>query len=429
MKCATNVYNVPSLLARFGDSRRSSKYSTFGVVNALFHSALLRRPSINAMEGDLKKADFQKVAGLEAAPGVKAFSAEVITNVLDKLKLEGPRHAIEDVLWAAERNAAFREGSYGTLRCAAVDGWEPFCSYERCCPDCLTREVSVKNPRTGEVEKRTQYYHRYVVAMLIGPLLDVVLDIEPVLNADARDLGEDARHEGELTAAHRLIDRLHATYGTFIDALVFDALYANGPVMTKLDECGYGGFIVLKKDDNEPLKEALALWDGQEPCARFYDEEKKEDVELWDVDDLETLTTYDGKVRVMRAVVTKADGKRKVWCLGIVGKSARKTRRRTALTIIRSKWHIENTGFGQWVKYWNLGRVYRHTANAILAILLLWMLVFNLLQLFVYRRLKRKRKPKDPCDTIISIITEMSHDAGSIPEPIPWEVLADAGSC
>lgn len=57
------------------------------------------------------------------------------------------------------------------------------------------------------------------------------------------------------------------------------------------------------------------------------------------------------------------------------------------------------------------------------------MLVFNLLQLFVYRRLKRKRKPKDPCDTIISIITEMSHDAGSIPEPIPWEVLADAGSC
>jgi hypothetical protein len=429
MKCATNVYNVPSLLARFGDSRRNSKYSTFGVVNALFHSALLRRPSINAMEGDLKKADFQKVVGLEAAPGVKAFSAEVISNVLDKLKLEGPRHAIEDVLWAAERNAAFREGSYGTLRCAAVDGWEPFCSYERCCPDCLTREVSVKNPRTGEVEKRTQYYHRYVVAMLIGPLLDVVLDIEPVLNADARDLGEDTRHEGELTAAHRLIDRLHATYGTFIDALVFDALYANGPVMTKLDECGYGGFIVLKKDDNEPLKEALALWDGQEPCARFHDEEKKEDVELWDVDDLETLTTYDGKVRVMRAVVTKADGKRKVWCLGIVGKGARKTRRRTALSIIRSKWHLENTGFGQWVKYWNLGRVYRHTANAILAILLLWMLVFNLLQLFVYRRLKRKRKPKDPCDTIISIITEMSHDAGSIPEPIPWEVLADAGSC
>ncbi len=80
------------------------------------------------------------------------------------------------------------------------------------------------------------------------------------------------------------------------------------------------------------------------------------------------------------------------------------------------------------MKYWNLGRVYRHTPNAIMAILLLWMFVFNLLQLFVYRRLKRKRKPKDPCDTIISIVAEMFRDVGSILEPIPWEVLADAST-
>src|SRR5207302_5693669 len=37
-------------------------------------------------------------------------------------------------------------------------------------------------------------------------------------------------------------------------------LYANGPVMTHLDQRRYGGFLVLKKDNNEPLKEALALW-------------------------------------------------------------------------------------------------------------------------------------------------------------------------
>ncbi len=418
-----------SLLGRFRDTRRDPKYPTFEVVNALFHSALFRRPSINATEGDLKQADFQKVIGLEPEPGIKAFSAEVIYNVLDKLDINGARHVIEDVLWTAERNTAFREGSYGTLRCVALDGWEPFCSYDRHCSHCLTREVTVKNSTTGEVEKRTQYYHRYVVAMLVGPVLDVVLDIEPVLNAEARhDLGEDAHHEGELTAAHRLIDRLHKTYGTFIDALVLDALYANGPVMTKLDECGYGGFIVLKKDDNEPLKEALALWGGQDPCDRFYDADKKEHIEFWDVDDITTLDTYKGKVRVVRAVITKENGTRKTWCFGIVGKRARKIGRRAALKIIRSKWHLENTGFGQWVKYWNLGRVYRHTPNAILAILLLWILVFNLLQLFVYRRLKRKRKPKDPCDTIISIVAEMFRDVGSIPEPIPWEVLADAST-
>jgi len=428
LKYATNVYGMARILGSFTDSRRRPiYYPTLDVVNSLFHAALFRRPSINATEGDLKQEDFQKLIGRKPEHGVKAFSAEVISNVLDKLDLIGLRNGIEDVIWRAERNKVFRLGSYGTLRCVAIDGWEPFCSYDRHCPHCLTREVSVKDPTTGEVEKRTQYYHRYVVAMLVGPVLDVVLDIEPVLNADARrDLGEDAHHEGELTAAHRLIDRLHATYATFIDAFVLDALYANGPVMTKLDEYGYGGFIVLKKNDNEPLKEARALWEIDGPCQQIDDDEKKEHVEFWDVDDVDTLDTYKGKVRVIRAVITKKNGTRKTWCLAIVGKRAQQVSRRIALQIIRSRWHIENTGFGQWVKYWNLGRVYRHTPNAIMAILLLWMLVFNLLQLFVYRRLKRPRKPKDPCDTIIGIVAEMFRDVGTIPERIPWEVLARA---
>ena len=426
-KYATNVYGLPGLLGSLCDGRREPTYSTFDVASALFHSALLRRPSINASEGDLKQADFQKLIGKQPRPGTKAFSAEVISNVLDKLDLQSRRHAIEDVIWQAERNKVFREGSYGTLRCVALDGWEPFSSYERHCTHCLTREVSVKDPNSNELHKRTQYYHRYVVAMLVGPVLDVVLDIEPVLNADARMDGKhDKRHEGELTAALRLIDRLHHNYGSFIDALVFDALYANGPVMTKLDNCGYGGFIVLKKDDNEPLKEALALWHGQGPCQRSYDEDKREHIDFWDLDDIDTLHTYQGKVRVIRAVITGKDATVKTWCFGIVGRRARKVRRQTALKIIRSRWHLENTGFCQWVKYWNLGRVYHHTGNAVLATLLLWTLVFNLLQLFVFRRLNRPRNPKDPCDTIISIVAEMFRDVGSIPEPIPWEVLADA---
>ena len=428
-KYATQVYALPRLLRSFRDTRRDPSIPTSTVMAALFHAALLRRPSINAAEGDLKQVDFQKLIGRTPAPGVKAFSAEVITNVLDKLKLDRLRQGLEDTIWTAERNKAFREGSYGTLRCVALDGWEPFCSYDRHCPHCLVRKVKCKDPDTGEVEERDQYYHRCVVAMLVGPVLDVVLDIEPVLNAEARrDLGEDAHHEGELTAAHRLIDRLHQTYGSFIDAFVCDALYANGPVMTKLDEYGYGGFIVLKRNENEPLKEALAYWSSEEPCQQIDDSEKGEQVEFWDLDGIDALDTYEGKVRVIRAVITRKRGKPKTWCLAVVGRRARKVSRRTALTIVRSRWHIENTAFHQWVKHWNLGRVYRHTPNAILAVLLLWTLVFDLLQLFVYRRLRRPRRPKDPCDTILSIVAEMFRDTGAIPERIPWEALADAGA-
>lgn len=431
IKYATDVFGLPHLLGRLVDSRRqeSVTHQTLDVVQSLFFAGVLRCPSINAIEGELKQAPFQKLIGRPPAPDKKAFSAEVIYNVLDKLELEGLRHNIEDVIWTAERNKVFRDGSYGTLRCVAIDGWEPFCSYERHCPECLTREVSVKDPATGEIRKRTQYYHRYVVAMLIDPVMDMVLGIEPIRNAEARrDLGEDAHHEGELTAAYRLIKWLRATYGTFIDALVMDALYANGPTMSLLKSCGYGGLIVLKKEHNEPLKEALALWGDQAPCETFDDPDNHEHVELWDVQHIDTLQSYGDKLRVVRGRITKKDGSRSTWCFALVGDRLRTFGRRTALKAVRGRWHLENTGFGQWVQYWNLGRVFHHTNNAIQALLLIWMLVFNLLQLFIFRRLRRSRRPKDPCDTIINIVAQMRRAVGAIPEPIAWEVLADAAT-
>jgi len=426
LKYTSTVFAIPQVLGDFTDGRREPDYPTFDVVNSLFQAAVLRLPSINALEGDLKEADFQQLIGRKPKQDVKAFSAEVISNTLDKLDLGGVRLGLEGTIFRAERNKVFREGSYGTLRCVAVDGWEPFASFDRHCPHCLKRKVKVKNPRTGEVEERVQYYHRYVVAMLIGPVIDAVLGIEPVHNYEAScDTEGEAGHEGELTAALRLIDSLHDTYGSFIDAFVFDALYANGPTMTKLDEYNYGGFIVLKKDNNEPLKEALALWDGQPSCHQVDDPETNEHVDFWDVDDLETLDTYKGKVRVIRAIVTAKDGTQKTWCFGVVGKRARKVGLRVALKIVRARWHIEDTGFNQWVQHWNLAHVYRHTANAILAVLLLWALVFNLLQFFVYRRLKRPRRPKDPTDTIRHIVEVMHRDLGTIPKPLPWIDLLD----
>jgi hypothetical protein len=392
------------------------------VVNSLFQSAVFRIPSINALEGDLKEADFQKLIGKVPKQDVKAFSAEVISNVLDKLDLNTAFKNLVDVFWKAERNKAFRDQTYGALRCAAIDGWEPVSSFHRHCPDCLEREVERKD------EVVTQYYHRYVVALLVGPLVDVVLAIEPVRNKAARIRAGETNvdgDEGELSAAKRLIDRLHKTYGTFIDALVFDGLYPNGPVLNKLRECKYGAFIVVKKEDNEPLKEALALWHGQKPCQIFHDPKSKETVKFWDTDEIETLDTYKGKIRVIRAVVSKPNEKKRTWCVAIIGDKARRTPRTTALKATRARWHIENTAFHQWVVYWNLNHVFRHTANALMAVLLIWSLAFNLLQLFLYRRLKRPRRPKDPTDTIRHIVEVMAREVATLPAPIPWAALLD----
>ncbi len=427
-KYACKVLGLPELLGRLTDSRRDPRIPTFDVVNGLIHAALLRLPSINALEGDLKEPDFQKMLGSKPRRETKLFSAEVVSNVLDKLNLEGLDQALETLVFRAERNKAFREGSYGTLRCVAIDGWEPFASYHRHCDHCLVRKIKVKQC-DGEIVEVDQYYHRAVVAMLLGPTMDVILAIEPVRNDEARrTAGEPAGHEGELTAAKRLIDRLHESYGRFIDAFVLDALYANGPIMTRLADHGYGGFIVLKKDGNEPLQDALVSWKGQGPCREWEDPHKNEQIACWDAPDLTTLETYRGTVRVVRAEVTsQRTGEQKTWCYGVVGKQAQKVSLRTGLRIVRSRWHIENTAFNQWIQHWNLGHVYRHTGNAVIATLLLWALVFNLLQLFVYRRLKRPRRPKDPTLTIRHIVEVMMRDLATLPEPFPWVELRGFG--
>jgi hypothetical protein len=253
----------------------------------------------------------------------------------------------------------------------------------------------------------------------------VVLGIEPVLNEEALrdDDPEHEGHEGELTAGRRLIDSLHETYGSFIEAIVCDALYANGPVMTQLTNYGYGGFLVLKKENHEPFKDALTLWQIEGPCEKTEDADGKEQVQFWDVDNIETLSTYEGKIRAIRGVVTKQGEDPSTWCFAIVGQRARQIARRTALQIIRARWHIENTAFHQWLKYWNLGHVFRHGQNALLALLLLWTLAFDLLQLFIYRRLGRSRRPKDPTDTIRHLVEVMLREVALLPEPIPWATL------
>jgi hypothetical protein len=148
-------------------------------------------------------------------------------------------------------------------------------------------------------------------------------------------------------------------------------------------------------------------------------------VEFWDVDQIDTLESYQGKVRVIRASTTQADQEPTTWCFAVVGPPARRVTRRTALKVTRARWHIEDTGFHQGIRYWNFGHVFRHTANALMAVLLLWTLAFNLLQLFVYRRLKRQLRHKDPTDTIRHILEVMLRDVGTLSALIPWAALLD----
>lgn len=418
---AKRVFGLVPLLDGVRDSRQRPQVATSLVARLVFLVGLLRIRSFNALDPKLGEAAMQRALGALKADG-KICSVDTIGYSLARMDVSTTRGAVVAIIKKAERNKVFREGWHGAMRFVAIDAWEPFSSRSRHCSACLTREV-----KTGKQGKTivTEYYHSFVVALLLDERLELVVDMEPIRSEDVRkDVGDrNAKgHEGELTAAKRLVTRLHTTYGRWIDVLVVDALYPNGPFLTVAKQAGYGVIAVTKKDSDEPLKEALALWKNEPPMI-VLDEPKKERIELWDCPDIETLSTYDGRIRVVRGVVHKQDADTvHTWCFAVTGKATRLSARQV-LQVGRARWHIENTGFYQWSHYWRFAHVFTHDAKALSALFWLFFLAFNLLQLFLYRQLRSygRDRGKDVTRTIWRVIDEMMGELERLDHPLAWD--------
>lgn len=433
---ANKVYGVSHDLARLPDARRDPEIPAELLNSALFVSGILRIRSLNALEAELEKKWFAHAVGAEApAEGTRLFSAETVSRHLVKLGAKGPREVLEGTLHKAERNKVFREGWIAALRFAAIDGWEPIRSNVRHCEHCLERQISV-----GEGDQKhqaSQFFHRLVVALLLGDHEEVVLGFESVRNkADRQAAGEkDADcSEGEETAAIRLLTRLRKTYGRLLDVIVADGLYANGPFLSVLAKLGLGAVIVVKKETDEPLREARNLWANTAPSEEVEDSKAREFIELWDCKDLRTLNTFKGPIRVTRALVhaldAEDDAAPKEWCFMSIGVAATKLTSRQLLRVVRARWHIENTGFNQWTQHWPFEHVFVTNWAGMEALFGFLFSAFNILQLYVYRQLKSyaRLKGKDPTKTIISLVARIRDDlVGAQGGPLSWWPEAATG--
>jgi hypothetical protein len=406
------TFDLREGLEAIRDSRQSSTISTYIVAAAVFFTGLLRIRSFNALEPKLREPSFMRLVG-ETTEREALASADTMSRVLRGMDLPSVRALSIGIVAQAERNKVFREGWIGAMRYVALDGWEPISSYERHCDQCLVRRVKVKD--RDKVVEREQYYHRYVVAMLIDDRFDLALDIEPLLTNDMRPKGaaKNGEHEGELTAAIRLLRRVKQTYG-WIDAVVGDSLYANGPFLTVVQQLRMSAVVIAKKETDEPLKEALALWKSR-PGEVAIDKDAGERLELFDCPALETLDTYDGKIRVVRARITKLGDpaeQPRTWCMLVTGKAASRLTPKQVLAVARARWHIENTAFHQWTTRWYFDHVFVHDGRGILALYWLFFAAFNLLTLFLYRQLRSygRDRGKDVTRTISRLVDEMLDD-------------------
>lgn len=424
------VYGLGRLLGGVVDERRKPTVTTKDVSSAVFFAGLLRTRSFNALEPKLAEKTFLRLLG-KGSTVESISSVDTVSRTLRVMDLESVWAVCRGFVEKAERNKVFREGSYGALRYVALDGWEPISSWGRHCSKCLVRYVKVKNNQ-GDVVETEQYYHRYAVAMLIDRRFDLVLDFEPLLTNDLRqpvakkrknrtELVRPDEDEGELTAAKRLLRRVKETYN-WIDVVIGDALYANGPFLTLVQELRMGAVVIAKREADEPLKEALSLWGRQPPHEVVLNKEKKEQIELWDCRDIKTLDTYKDGIRVVRASILNPENpseSRRTWCMLVTGQASRLSSE-SVLKVARSRWHIELTGFRQWTTLWKFAHVFVHDARGIQNLYWLFFAAYNLLTLFLYRQLRSHGRDRggDVTKTISRVVDEMLDDLARIDTPL-----------
>ena len=144
--------------------------------------------------------------------------------------------------------------------------------------------------RKGQERTLPEYYHRGVVAHLIGFDLPVVLDIEML-----------APGEGEISAAKRLLERLMERYERFFDAVVGDALFWEAPLFELCRKHDKRLLAVLKDNNPALLADAQALLQGEPDLSR---KDSELHIQYWDREGF-TSGAVDAPVRVLRTLETR----------------------------------------------------------------------------------------------------------------------------
>ncbi len=116
----------------------SSTYSEPLLTTILLNAALMRLPSLNAVELSMRNKPGAWRKLLDAA---RLPSADTLGRGLEKNDVNTIRFILKRTNHNLRRAKAFdiREASCG-LMVAAVDGHETFATEKRCCPTCLTRK-------------------------------------------------------------------------------------------------------------------------------------------------------------------------------------------------------------------------------------------------------------------------------------------------
>jgi hypothetical protein len=225
------VFHLHRLAGRISDSRCDPDIPTSAIWSGLLFGAVFKTPSFLQLQSETRRKAWRNTLGY-----AKPISDDALAYATERMHLEPLRATLATTNKLLKRNKAFVRNQMSGLLALNLDANEHFKSRSRCCPQCLQRQITVKNPQ-GQEEEVTEYYHKEVYAQLSGPAWNTLLDVEPLRP------GEEER-----AAVLRLLGRLRRLYGVrFFDVVVADAWYAKGPFLKAVGALGWAVVVVLKQ--------------------------------------------------------------------------------------------------------------------------------------------------------------------------------------
>lgn len=341
---------------------------------------LLRDGSFHAIEALVHSA-------ARAAVRVsRRFGDDALGYFSERVRPARTRGALAAVVKRAKRGKAFA----GRLIGLALDGTGAGRSRTARCRYCWPRRDA-----TGDV---CGHHHRLVGLSVVGTGLTLPLDVEP-----------QGPEEGEVTAAHRLLQRAVGHLGRrFADYVVADGEYAGAPFLHAAGDVGLRVVVRLKANLPTLWEAARARFLGEPPTSVV--EIDRERVELWDAADFDPWEALRWPtVRVLRYRQWKPDGTyiEAYWFTDFASHQVSSVQ---LYRLAKSRWEIENQGFNDEKNRYGLEHICRHEVNSLV---IGWLMICLALTIERLYRLRYLRRGTHPVWTAIALVRQLRQSLGA----------------
>lgn len=414
LRYMNKVYRFKDIAKNQKDFRKKQHVETQVIFTILLWSFIFRVESFNQLEQMIKYGCFRPLF----PRSTKMPSIDAISDVLTLWDLERLEVSFKSIIQVLNNNKTFINGTIDGYTVCALDGTDVIKTSKKKCEGCAL----MKNGSSY------YYVHKSVVAMIIGKETNYVLDYG-MAKVEVKETGKDkqtgkeialTKSEGELTVATDLVSKLPS----WVDVVVGDALYFKAPFIKTVRKYGKHAVVRLKDETTSAYKtiEHVAMYntiDGSFEVNEAYAEIStifwQEDTSLTD----STVLSKDPEkyidIRIYKfieVIETNINGEQKFTFREVyVGTTDKNMAPETVWRIIRKRWYIENTGFNQLKTHCYMDHCFRHDDTAIKAILGIMFMAFNILQSFLFQRLRTfKEKFRKKKMTISWFVEELYLD-------------------